>query len=299
MSDHNHSHDISETSGIKIFFVVLLNVLITLSEFIGGIISGSLALLSDSIHNLSDVVAVALSYFAIKISKKKKNIKKTYGYKRAQIIVAFINASVLLVISVFLIFEAYKKFTNPVKVNSMLMIYIAGIGLLANLFATLLLLKDSHKNLNIKSSYLHLLSDTISSIGVVIGGIIIKIWAIYWVDPLVTVLISLYIIKQVWGIIKKSLNILMQSSADLDYEAIKQDVESIESVINIHHVHTWLADEKTIYFEAHVEVKDMKISDTTPIYKEISEIIKHKYGVSHITLQFECGICDNKNLFNI
>ena len=308
MSEHDHmhnhqeaghSHDTSTLSGKKIFWVTLLNATITITEIIGGILSGSLALLSDAIHNLSDTVAIAFSYFANKISSKPKDTKKTYGYKRAEVLSAFVNSTVLLAISIWLIFEAIRRFQSPETVNGTLMIIVAFIGLIANFISVFLLEKASHENLNIKSSYLHLLSDTVSSIGVLAGGVAIKLWGITWIDPLVTVLISLYILKETWNVIKTTTDILMQSSATLDYEAIKNDIENIERVKNIHHVHSWMSNEKTIYFEAHIDIEDMKLSEAEKIYEKIEHLLEEHYGISHITLQAEVDKCSDKNIFKV
>lgn len=298
-AEDGHTHDVSSLSGKKIFWVTLLNAVITITEIFGGILSGSLALLSDAVHNLSDTVAIALSYYAYKIAQKPKDAKKTYGYKRAEILSAFINSAVLLAISVVLIFEAFKRLTSPESINGTLMIIVALIGLVANFVSVYLLEKDSHDNLNIKSSYLHLLSDTVSSIGVLAGGIAIKIWGIVWIDPLITVLISLYISKETWQVTRKTVNILMQSSPSLDYEAIKKDIEGIDKVNNIHHVHSWMSNEKTIYFEAHIEMEDMLLSETELIYDNIEHYLKKHYGINHITLQAEVDKCVDKNIFSL
>jgi len=302
--DHNHvedghTHDVSTLSGKKIFWVTLLNAVITVTEIFGGILSGSLALLSDAVHNLSDTVAIALSYYAYKVAQKPKDAKKTYGYKRAEILSAFINSAVLLAISVVLIYEAFKRLTSPENINGTLMITVALIGLVANFVSVYLLEKDSHDNLNIKSSYLHLLSDTVSSVGVLAGGIAIKIWGIVWIDPLITVLISLYIFKETWQVTRKTVNILMQASPALDYEAIKKDIEGIDRVNNIHHVHSWMSNEKTIYFEAHIEMEDMLLSETELIYDNIERCLKNHYGINHITLQAEVDKCVDKNIFSL
>ena len=203
-------------------FVSTLDQFVFLGEFIGGILSGSLALLSDSAHNLSDTLAIALSYFAHTVGKKPKNTKKTYGYKRAEVLAAFVNASFLVGISIWLLFEAYNRFRKPETIDSKLMLIVAIIGLLANLFSMILLHRDSHISMNIRSSYLHLLGDTISSVGVIAGGIGIYFWNITWIDPVITVLISIYILIQTRHILVNSINILMQASAPLDYEAIKR-----------------------------------------------------------------------------
>lgn len=294
-----HTHDVSNLSGKKIFWVTVLNATITIAEIVGGILSGSLALLSDAVHNLSDTIAIALSYFANRIAQKPKDARRTYGYMRAEILSAFINSAVLLAISVLLIFEAYKRIKSPDSIDGNLMIIVATIGLAANFISVYLLERDSHENLNIKSSYLHLLSDTISSVGVVIGGIAIKFWDIVWIDPLITVLISLYIIKETWHVLKMTVDILMQTSASLDYDAIKKDIEKIDKVNNIHHVHSWMINEKTIYFEAHIDMDDMLLSEAEKVCDKIEYFLKEHYGISHVTLQAEVDKCCDKNIFKV
>jgi cobalt-zinc-cadmium efflux system protein len=292
-----HTHNDSGLSGRKIFWVALLNAVITVVEIVGGVLSGSLALLSDSVHNLSDTGAIALSYYANRLAQKPKDTRRTYGHKRAEILSAFINSSVLLAISVLLIFEALKRFRSPESINGNLMLTVALIGLGANLVSAFLLERDARQNLNIKASYLHLLSDTVSSLGVLAGGLAIKLWGFLWLDPLVTIFISLYIIRATWRVIRTAVDILMQSSAALDYEVLKKDIEKIGKVKNIHHVHTWMSNERTIYFEAHIELEDMPLSEAEKICCEIEELLIDKYGISHVTLQSEVNKCSEKNLF--
>lgn len=296
-SEGGHTHDVSNLSGPKIFWVTLLNATITVAEIVGGIFSGSLSLLSDAVHNLSDTVAIALSFFTHKIAQRPKDAKRTFGYKRAEILSAFINSVVLLTISIVLIFEAFKRLKSPETINGTLMITVAFIGLVANFVSVYLLEKDSHENLNIKSSYLHLLSDTVSSVGVLVGGIAIRLWGIVWIDPLITVLISLYILKETWQVIRKTVDILMQSSAAIDYETIKNDIEKMDKVKNIHHVHSWMIDEKTIHFEAHIDLENMQLSEVEKIYDKIEHFLKEHHGISHVTLQAEVNKCCDKNIF--
>jgi cobalt-zinc-cadmium efflux system protein len=296
MADHNHNKD-NNLSGKKIFWVTVLNATITLTEIVGGLLSGSLALLSDAMHNLSDTIAIALSYFANKLARRPKDTKRTYGYKRAEILAAFINSAVLLAITSFLIIEAIKRFQNPTSIDGTLMMIVAAIGLAANVFSMILLERDSHGNLNIRSSYLHLLGDTISSVGVLLGGIVIKIWNQVWIDPIVTILIALYIMKETISILKQTVGILMQSAAPLDYTLIKETIESMDKVKNIHHVHSWMSNEKTIHFEAHIDLDDMLVSEAEQIFATIEEYLIHDQGITHVTLQAETNRCDDKNLF--
>lgn len=151
--------------------------------------------------------------------------------------------------------------------------------------------------MNVRSSYLHLLGDTVSSVGVLGGGIAIRIWGLFWIDPLVTVLISLYIMRESWLIVKNSVNILMQSAAELDYGAIQREIEALPEVRNIHHVHTWMANEETVYFEAHIEVDDCLLSSACVVADKIEGLLKERYGIAHVTLQFETGRCSEKSFF--
>ncbi|MHC1787845.1 MAG: cation diffusion facilitator family transporter [Christensenellales bacterium] len=299
---HQHEHQgqtVNEPklSGRKIFWVTVLNAAITAAEVVGGLLSGSLALLSDAVHNLSDTIAVAMSYVAWRISQKPRDIKRTFGYKRAEILSAFVNSAILLAVLSILLFESVKRLQTPETIDSTLMIIVAVIGLVANLASVLLLEKDSKSSLNIKASYLHLISDTVSSVGVVIGGILIKTIGIIWIDPVITVLISLWILKETWHVMKKATAILMQSSAALDYDAIKKDIEAIGKVKNVHHVHTWMSNESTIYFEAHIDMEDISLCEAGEVYEEVEHLLRERYGVSHVTLQAESDVCMDKAMF--
>lgn len=289
---HEHSHNVSNIKGANLAIVVLLNFIITVTEIVGGVFAGSLSLISDSLHNFSDGISIIISYLAIKIASKENDIKRTFGYKRATILAALINSSVLIVISVFLLKEAYDKFVIPQPINGSLVIWVALIGLIANITGVLLLQKGAKGSMNIRSSYLHLLSDALSSIGVVIGGILIFYFNIYWIDPLLTVLIALYVFKESYEIIKSAIQILMQGAPEnLDVETLVKELEKIEAVENVHHVHVWSLDENNVNFEAHVNVKDMLVSETTKILERI-EFVLSNYSINHVTVQFEYQSCE-------
>ncbi len=291
--DHNYHHHHGELEG-RMAFSIALNLVITIAEVIGGILSGSLALLSDSLHNFSDSMSLLASYFAIKIGERKANEKYTFGYKRAEILVAFMNSAVLVGVSLFLLVEAYRRFKNPEPIDGPLMLGVALIGLAANLLSVFLLHSHAHESMNVRSAYLHLMSDTLSSVAVVIGGILIIKWNVTWVDPLVTVLISLYILREGYEILKESVEVLMEASPELDLEAIKAEIESIPGVKNAHHFHAWRIGEKEIHFECHVEVDDMPISEAQWIIDKIEGKLK-KYGITHVTVQLEADRCEDKS----
>lgn len=298
-NNHSHSHDISEIKGVKLIMVMMLNFLITAAEVIGGIYAGSLSLISDALHNLSDGLSIIISYYAIKLSGKPNDTKKTFGYKRASIMAALLNASVLIGISVFLFKEAYNKFISPQTVNGTIVIWVALVGLIANMLGVLLLQKGSRGDLNIKSTYLHLLSDAMSSVGVIIGGALILWLKAYWVDPLLTVLISIYVLKESIGILKEVINILMQSTPEnIDIHDVVEELKKINGVEDIHHVHVWSLDEHNVNFEAHVNVNDVLVSETRIISESIEHILYEHYSVNHVTLQFENNDCGDTGIIS-
>lgn len=282
----NHHHPVNEKN---LLVATLLNMVISVVEFAGGMLSGSLALFSDALHNLSDAFATLIAYLATLIGKRGANQKKTFGYKRMEILAALLNAVILIVMSFFLIREAYERFNDPRPINSMIMMVVAMIGLLANLFAVIILRKDASKSLNVRAAYVHLIGDSLSSVVVIIGGILIQLFDIPWIDPLITLLISLYIIREAFVILKESSNILMQSAPDhLDLEKIKRKVEQMEQVDNIHHLHAWMLTDHEIHLEAHVELKnDLKLSEVKKKHTEIEEMLYMDFRINHVTLQFE------------
>lgn len=294
---HHHVHADGATSTTRLFITMSLNFLITVVEVIGGLLSGSLSLLSDALHNFSDGISIIISYIAIRLGRQPKSAKYTFGLKRAEILAAVINASVLVIICFYLFKEAYERFTTPQEIAGGTMITVASIGLIANVIGTLLLKKGSRDNINIRSAYLHLLGDAISSVAVILGGISIYFFRVYWVDPVLTVVISLYILIKSFEIVKEAINVLMMGTPEsVSIKNIQKEIEGLPGIKNIHHVHIWLLGEKDIYFEAHVDVEDMKVSETDRLSAIIEKKLKRNHGVTHITLQFEADKCESKKL---
>jgi len=294
----SHQHTQTQQGTEKnLIITMLLNFLITVVEIAGGILSGSLSLLSDAIHNFSDGIAIIISYIAIRLSKRPRTLKYTFGLKRAELLAAIINASTLIVISFFLIREAVDRFSHPTPITGVLMLAVAVVGLIANVAGTLLLRKGSDKNINLRVAYFHLLSDAVSSLAVIIGALFIMAFNITWIDPVLTILISLYILKETYEIVKESLDVIMMSTPpDIDINKVQQALESIPGVKNIHHVHLWKMNDVEIHFEAHVDVDDVLVSDTGGIRKEIEHLLQTSHEINHTTLQFECDSCQTKGL---
>jgi len=296
---HNHNHSAEDISTVRLFITMILNFVITIAELIGGIISGSLALISDALHNFSDGIAIIISYIAIRLNKKPVNQNFTFGFKRAEIIAAVFNASVLIGISLYLFIESYNRFVSPEPIEGGLMIIVASVGLLANVIGTLLLQKGAKGNMNIRSAYLHLLSDAVSSVAVIIGGIFIYFYSIYWIDPVLTVLISLYIIKASYTIVKEATMVLMMAAPEsLSIQEIEKEILQLDEIQNIHHVHLWRVNDKEIHFEAHVNVEDMMVSNTDAVLEKVNKVLDEKFHIHHVTLQFECNTCDDVGLIN-
>lgn len=293
--NHSHAHDLN---GRNLFISILLNIAITVAQVIGGLVSGSLALLSDALHNFSDVVSLIISWIANKLVKKKASLKRTFGYKRAEILAAFINASTLIIVAILLIFEAMERFQNPQEIGSNLVIWLSGIAILGNGFSVLLLKRNANDNMNMKSAYLHLLTDMMASIAVLIGGLLMKFYQIWWIDSALTFAISIYLIVMGWNLLRDSFKVLMLFTPEsTSVDAIVEDIQRIEVIKNVHHVHIWQLNEDEIHLEAHIDFnKDIKLSEFDIILNEIEELIFHKYEINHINIQPEFGKCDAKDV---
>ena len=275
---------------------ILLNSLITIAQIIGGFLSGSLALLSDALHNLTDVSSLIISYIASVLSKKKATKTRTFGYKRAEIIAAFINASSLIVIAIYLVFEAINRFFKPQKIEAELVIWLSILGIVINGLSVLLLKKDSVNNINIRSAYIHHLTDMLASIAVLIGGILMKFYQVFWVDAALTVAIAIYLIIVGFSLLKESFNILMLfTPKEIRIEDVVQEVIKEEKINNIHHIHIWQLNESEIHLEAHIDFNDdLKFSEFNKILKRLESILFEKFKINHFNIQPEYGATDSK-----
>lgn len=299
--DHHHGHHHHNTANMssrRLLWVTILNLSITLVQVVGGLISNSLSLLSDALHNLGDSSAIFIAFVAGKRSQKKADAQYTFGYKRIEILAALFNAVVLIAICIYLLVEAYTRFRNPQPVKGFVMLIVATFGLLANLISVLVLNKDKDHNLNVRAAYLHLMGDTLSSVAVILGGIAIWKFNIYWIDPLITVLVSIYITYHTWGIIKQTVDILMQSTPDnLDLNILKTEVEKLDEVDNIHHLHAWKLNDTQTHIEAHVNLKNnIDMIKMMQIKNEIEDLLHHTFEINHITLQMGYKCCNGEDI---
>ena len=295
---HNHEHAHPDLKGRNLFISILLNILITVSQVIGGIVSGSLALLSDALHNFSDVLSLLISYIATLLAKKEASTNKTFGYKRAEIIAAFVNSATLIVVAIILIIEAVERFMDPRPIGYNLVIWLSLLGVLANGFSVLLLRKDAGRNMNMRSAYLHLLTDMMASVAVLIGGLLMKFYGVFWIDPLLTVLIALYLIYMGYDLLKASTRVLMLFTPEtIEVKKIVAVISQFPRIKNVHHVHIWQLNEDEVHLEAHIDFsEDINLSEFDLILDKIEEEVFHKFGINHVNIQPEFGKCDSKKL---
>lgn len=297
-SHHNHSHSHKNTKDRNLFISILLNILITTAQIIGGIISGSLALLSDALHNFSDVLSLVVSYIASKLSKKEASVHRTFGYKRAEILAAFINASTLIIVAILLIIEAVERFQHPQKIESGLVIWLSLIAIIANGLSVLILKKDSKNNINIKSAYLHLFTDMMASVAVLIGGLLMMYYQVYWVDSVLTLLIALYLIWVGYELLLTSTKILMLFTPEhINIEDIVKLVNTLPKVNNLHHIHIWGLNDDEFHLEAHLDLsEDITLTEFDDILDKIDTLLREKFKINHVTIQPEFNKKDPKGI---
>ena len=295
---HSHSHDHKDLQGQKLLISILLNILITVAQVIGGLVSGSLSLLSDALHNFSDVISLIVSYVATKLTKQKASINRTFGYKRAEILAAFINASTLVIVAVLLIIEAVKRFKNPQEIESNLVIWLSLIAIIGNGLSVLLLRKDSKNNINMRSAYLHLLTDMLASVAVLIGGLLMKYYQLFWVDSLLTLLIALYLIWVGYDLLKTSTKMLMLFTPDdINIKDVVRAVNKLPKVSKLHHVHIWNLSDDELHLEAHLDLEeDISTSAFNDLLLEIENVLHEEFNINHVTIQPEFNKEDPKEI---
>jgi len=295
---HSHTHHHQDLKGKNLLISILLNITITIAQVIGGIVSGSLALLSDALHNFSDVLSLIISFVATRIIKKKASVKRTFGYKRAEIMAAFVNSATLIVVAVVLIKEAIERFIQPETIESTVVIWLSALGIFINGFSVLLLKKDAHHNMNMKSAYLHLLTDMLASVAVLVGGLLMKFYKVYWIDPLLTILIGVYLIYMGYDLLKTSTKVLMLFTPEaIEVGEIVSVLSTISPVKNIHHIHIWQLNEQEIHLEAHVDFnKNISLQEFDKVLDEIEEKVQHHFGINHVNIQPEYGKCDSDQI---
>ncbi len=295
---HSHHHHHTNTKDRNLLISIFLNIGITTAQIIGGFASGSLSLLSDALHNFSDVLSLIVSYIASKLSKQKASINRTFGYKRAEILAAFINASTLIIVAILLIIEAINRFNNPKEIESNLVIWLSFLAIIFNGISVIILKKDAKNNINIKSAYLHLFSDMLASVAVLIGGLLMKYYEVFWVDSVLTFLIAFYLIWVGFDLLKTSTKMIMLFTPEhINIKDVVRAVNKLPKVNKLHHVHIWNLSDHELHLEAHLDLtEDISTTAFNKLLIDIETLLHNEFDINHVTIQPEYNKEDPKEV---
>lgn len=296
---HQHVH--GEQAGDKrIWWAVVVNVLLTVVQIAGGVLSGSLSLVADAIHNLSDAISMAIAYIARRIARRPANEHWTFGYVRAELIAALINYTTLIVIGLYLVYEAIFRFIDPQPIQGWTVVIIAVVALVVDAITALLTYALSKSSMNIRAAFLHNVSDALGSIGVIVAGTLIILFDWNFIDPLITLMIAGYILWQAFSEIGGAIRILMSATPEnIDPQAVISRSLAIPGVFGIHHLHIWPIDEQRVSLEAHVVIKDDCIARSEDIKDELKKMLANAFSIKHTTLDVESESrrCEEPEIF--
>lgn len=283
---HDHSHAaVTEGNAKKLTIALILTTTFLVIEFIAGIITQSLALLSDAAHMFTDAAALAIALAAIKIAKRPADNKRTFGYQRFEILAALFNASMLFFVAMYILYEAYQRFTQPPEIQSIGMLVVASIGLVINLISMKILMSSATESLNMKGAYLEVLSDALGSLGVIIGAVIIYFTNWYWVDTIIAVAIGFWVLPRTWILLKQSINILLEGvPEEVDIEKLRNDLLALDGVESIHQLKVWAITSKNIHLTVHLFAPN---ADRKQLHYAAAEMLSHEHGIAEVTLQIE------------
>ena len=300
MEPHTHSHfgDLANQTTKRLTLALGITAAFVIVEIAAGIFGNSLALLTDAAHNFTDVIALGLSWYAVKLATQPAHAGKTFGYHRAGILVALVNSTTLVLIALGIFYEAWKRFLSPPEVNSAILIGVGALAFFINLGTAWLVKSGSENDLNLRSTFLHLMGDVLSTLGAVIAGIIIAFTNWNWLDPFVSVLIGAFILWNAWGILRQSIHILLESTPEsIDMDSMVKDLLKVDGVRGVHDLHVWSINESLQALSAHIITSDIYVSAGESIQRDLNEILAHKYNIRHATLQLECEGCHGNILF--
>jgi len=301
MTEHTHGTlSLISTNQRRLLVALSITGMMTIVELAGGLISNSLALIGDAGHMFTDTLALGLSLFALNLAKRPASQTKTYGYYRAEILAALVNGTILILVSGYIFYEAYHRFVEPPEVRGGLMLIVAAIGLAANVVGISVLRSAGSRNLNVKGAFLHMWSDTISSLGVIAAGAIILLTGRTIADPIISIIIGLLILRGAGGLVWESVNILLEAvPKNLDVSRINDAVRKIKGVRDVHDVHLWAITSGMYAMSCHLLIEDQKVSNCTQIVDEVNKTLSQKFGISHSTVQLECEECENSPVCHI
>jgi cobalt-zinc-cadmium efflux system protein len=296
--EHSHMRSSANPATRRVAISLGLTLAFVIFEGLAGYWANSLALLTDAAHNLTDVIALALSWYALRLAARPASSSRTYGYHRAGILVALLNSTTLVLISLGIFYEAYQRLLAPPQVQAGILIVVSSIAFIVNAGTALLLKRGSDSDLNLRSAFVHLAGDAISTFGAILAGIGIALTGWQWLDPLASILIGALILWNAWGIVRETVVILLEGTPrDVDMSGIVQDILRIDGVRNVHDLHVWSITQNMRALSAHVVTDDMPISEGARIQAAINDLLHRKYGIAHATLQLETKGCDPDVLY--
>ena len=294
---HNHTHNHSGALGKRLLVSMVINLLIPVAQIAGGIVAGSMALISDAVHNLGDFAALMVAYAAHKAGKRGPSLKHTFGLRRMEIFAAVVNSALLGGAAVYITVEAVRRIANPTPVASGLVAWLALVGIVGNGLSAWLLQKDSKHNLNARGAFLHMIGDLLTSVAVLIGALIMHFAELPWLDPALSIGIVVYILLSCIGLLGEAVHVLMNGTPrGIDLEAIKAELEAMDEVQGVHYLHVWSVGEQTVALTCHVVVPDQPLSSVDMLTKTIRERLLARFGIDHPVLQFENQPCGNATL---
>jgi len=287
---HQHNHDIEAMGDRRLIIAIVINMLLTLAQVVGGIVSGSLALIADALHNFSDAASLLIAWVARKIGRQPADRFKTFGYKRAEVIAALINLVTLVLVGLYLIYEAIWRVFEPQVIEGWMVIIVAGIALVVDVATAILTYSMSKRSMNMRAAFLHNVSDALASVGVIVAGTVILLYGWYWADTLLTLLIAGYVLYQAAILLPDTIHILMEGAPDnISIGDVINVMEKVEGVSNVHHVHLWQLDEHQNALEAHVVINDF--GETEQIKKTLKLELERVFAIAHSTMEFEIDHC--------
>ena len=298
---HGHHHHVDPEAGDRrVVAAIAVNIGLTVAQIVGGILSGSLALIADALHNFSDAISLIIAFGARKIARRPRDAEMTFGYGRVEVVAALINYTTLIVIGLYLLYEAAMRFADPQPVEGWLLVIIAGIALIVDAATAALTYAMSKSSVNIRAAFLHNVADALGSVAVIVAGTLILLFDWRLIDPLVTVLIAGYILWQSFREIGPVIRILMLGSPpELETKAVLDTVRGIDGVTGIHHAHFWQMDEHRAALDAHIVIAEGRWSEADALKDRIKTALADRFDIEHTTLELECArhACDDPSEF--
>lgn len=295
---HSHTHTFDQSNAQRMLFALGLTLAFVIFEIGAGIFANSLALLTDGAHNITDVIALGLSWYALRIAARPANATKTFGYHRVGIVVALLNGLTLILISLYIFYEAAQRLLHPLEVQDSILIVVSLIAFFVNGGTALLVMRGSSEDLNQRSAFLHLAGDAVATLGAFIAGIGIALTGWNWLDPLASILIAVLLLWNVVGILREALDILLEGTPrDMDVDALVDAIKTVRGVRGVHDLHIWSLAQNMRALSAHLLTDDMSISEGARVQRDVNVLLHEQYNIAHATLQLECVGCEPDALY--